>query len=275
MEILRFGHLLLWAAAVLAGAVLVLCLLGLATRDRRFLLSARSGFYAIFVLLLGASITLVHGFLAGFYNNHYIYSYSERALITGFKLAGLWAGLDGSLVFWTLVQAGMAAAVALQYRWSARNASGRRMEPYVYLVLCTVLGFFIALAIQQDAFSEMGIEQRLVASERSRIPMDSSGNLLDGHGLNPQLVNCWFVLHPPCLYIGLVAFSVPFALALAALITGELGGYWLAVVRRWTMVAWIFLTSGIILGGLWAYRQLGWGGYWAWDPVENASFLPW
>jgi cytochrome c-type biogenesis protein CcmF len=107
------------------------------------------------------------------------------------------------------------------------------------------------------------------------IAMDDSGRLLDGAGLNPQLVNYWFVIHPPNLYLGFVGFTAPFAFTIAALLAGQVGDYWIRIVRRWTMVAWLFLTNGVILGGLWAYRQLGWGGYWAWDPVENASFLSW
>jgi len=149
------------------------------------------------------------------------------------------------------------------------------MEPYVYLVLCAIIGFFVALAIRENPFNEMEPRQAIHLASAYNIPLDHQGNLLNGKGLNPQLVNYWFVIHPPCLYLGMVIFAVPFAFGMAALISGELGSYWVRVTRRWTMAAWLFLTCGIILGGLWAYRQLGWGGYWAWDPVENASFLPW
>ncbi|MCZ6795042.1 MAG: cytochrome c biogenesis protein CcsA [Planctomycetota bacterium] len=275
MEVLRYGHILLWLAAAVTAAIAVLSLLGIGLRDRRFVLAARSGFYCLFLLLTAVSACLIHGFVTGAYNNEYVFNYSERDLVPFFKMAGLWAGLDGSLIFWTTVLALMSAIAAFQHRWSSRHPSGRRMEPYTYLALAAILGFFIALSISQTAFAEMSLDERLLYARHFGVDIDQDGNLADGKGLNPQLVNYWFVIHPPCLYLGLVTFSVPFAFAIGALMSGELGSYWIRIARRWAMVSWLFLTSGVFLGGLWAYRQLGWGGYWAWDPVENASFLPW
>lgn len=276
MDVLNFGHsLLTWVAAPLLGLIAVLCLVGAARKDRRYIRSARAGFYVVFILVLASCATLVWGFITGCYNNEYIWGYSDKDLPFFFKFAGLWAGLDGSLLFWTLILTGVSAIAAFQHRWSSQHPSGRRMEPYVYLVLTAIIGFFVMLAISENPFEEMEPRHAVHLASAYNIPMDHTGNLLNGKGLNPQLVNYWFVIHPPCLYLGMVIFSIPFAFGMAALITGELGPYWIRVTRRWTMVAWLFLTCGIILGGLWAYRQLGWGGYWAWDPVENASFLPW
>lgn len=275
MVSLEIGHHLLWIAAVVTALVAILSAVGVAARDRRYVLAARTGIHAQLILLAAASAILVHGFVAGVYNNEYIYNYSERGLLTGFKLAGLWAGLDGSLLFWTMLLGGVSSIAALGFHRASQDPVARRLEPWTYVVLAVITGFFVALSIEQNPFSELDLRHRLVLADRSAIPMDARGNLLDGHGLNPQLVNYWFVIHPPCLYLGFVTFAVPFAIAVAALITGELGGFWVRMARRWALVAWILLTSGIILGGLWAYRQLGWGGYWAWDPVENASFLPW
>lgn len=275
MEVLAFGHKLLLVAVGLLGLMLIFCLIGVIARQRRFVLATRAGFYGLFVLIAGASACLAYGFLAGVYNNDYVYNYSESGLDPFFKLAGLWAGLDGSLLFWTLLLAGASAVAALQQHWSARHPSARRMEPYTYMVLCAVLFFFVFLCLKYSPFEEMGLDRRVALSERHGVPLDEQGNMTDGHGLNPQLVNYWFVFHPPTLYLGFVLFTVPFAFALGALFSGELGDYWIRVTRRWSMVAWLMLTCGIVLGGLWAYRQLGWGGYWAWDPVENASFLPW
>ena len=275
MGVLNLGYTLLLVTAALLCVIALLCLSGIATRNRRFVRSARTGFYLAFVLILASAATLVWGFLTGCYNNEYIWGYSDKDLPFFFKFAGLWAGLDGSLLFWTLILSGVSALAALQHRWSSLHPSGRRMEPYVYLVLCVILGFFVALAIRENPFNEMETRQAVHFASVYNIPMDHQGNLLNGKGLNPQLVNYWFVIHPPCLYLGMVIFAVPFAFGMAALASGELGSYWVRVTRRWTMAAWLFLTCGIILGGLWAYRQLGWGGYWAWDPVENASFLPW
>ena len=275
MEVLDFGHKLLIVAACVTGAIFLCSLAGILLRERRLVLSARAGFYALFVVLAGAAACLCYGFVSGEYNNEYIYNYSERHLPTFFKVAGLWAGLDGSLLFWTLVLSAYCVFVALQHHWSARHPLGRRMEPYVYLVLASVIGFFVAVSFNENVFATMDVGKRLELSRTHQIGVDGSGNLLDGFGLNPQLVNYWFVIHPPTLYLGLIGFTIPFAFTMAALFVGEIGDYWIRIVRRWTMVAWIFLTSGVFLGGFWAYRQLGWGGYWAWDPVENASFLPW
>ncbi len=275
MEILNFGRQLLLLATGLTVVIFLLSLLGLCLKDRRFVVSARTGFYALLALTGGSAGCLVHGFVNGVYDCEYIYNYSEKLLPTGFKIACLWAGLDGSLLFWTFLVTLYSAALAFQHRWSSRHPTGRRLEPYVYLVLTSVIFFFCLVTYQENPFESMTFEKRLQLASSHNIAMDSLGSLTDGSGLNQQLVNYWFVIHPPVLYLGFTAWTVPFALALAALLAGELGDYWIRVVRRWTMVAWIFLTSGIILGGLWAYRQLGWGGYWAWDPVENASFLPW
>ncbi|HBO50925.1 MAG TPA: hypothetical protein DD471_02995, partial [Planctomycetes bacterium] len=275
MDVLNFGYSLLWMTVILLAVIASLCLVGIQARDRRYIKSARIGFYVNFILIFAAAGTLVWGFITGCYNNEYIWGYSDKDLPFFFKVAGLWAGLDGSLLFWTLILAGVSALAALQHRWSSLHPSGRHMEPYVYLVLCVILGFFVALAIRENPFNAMEPRQAIHLASAYNIPMDHEGNLLNGKGLNPQLVNYWFVIHPPCLYLGMVIFAIPFSFGMAALISGELGPYWVRVTRRWTMAAWLFLTCGIILGGLWAYRQLGWGGYWAWDPVENASLLPW
>ncbi len=275
MEVLAFGRQLLLVGTFVTAAIFLLALLGILLADRRFVVSARAGFYALLAVVSGASACLVYGFVSGQYDNDYVYNYSEKFLPFGFKVAGLWAGLDGSLLFWTLLLCAYAAVAAFQHRWSARHPTGRRLEPYVYLVLSTIILFFCVVTWRENPFDVMPLEQRLRLASGHGIALDDSGSLLDGAGLNQQLVNYWFVIHPPTLYLGFTGWAVPFAFALAALLAGELGDYWIRIVRRWSMVAWIFLTSGIILGGLWAYRQLGWGGYWAWDPVENASFLPW
>ena len=275
MDVIEFGRSLLLLATIVTGGVFLLSLLGILLKDRRPVLGARTGLYALCLVLCASAGCLVYGFVTGQYNIDYIYNYSEVHLPTFFKMAGLWAGLDGSVLFWTMLLGCFCALVALQHRKSSQHPTGRRLEPYVYLVLSVVLMFFVVISYQQNPFAEMSPEMRLRLASLHNVAVDDSGNFLDGHGLNPQLVNYWFVIHPPCLYLGFIVFTVPFAFAMAALMAGELGDYWIRVVRRWTMVAWLFLTSGIILGGLWAYRQLGWGGYWAWDPVENASFLPW
>jgi cytochrome c-type biogenesis protein CcmF len=268
MQVLAFGKELLFLAVCLTGLIFVLSVAGVCLRDRRFVVSARVGIYALLILVGGSAACLVHGFLTGQYNNEYIWGYSERALGTPFKVAGLWAGLDGSMLFWTLILCVYAAACAFQHRWSSRHPVGRRLEPYVYVFLSLVIGFFAAVVYYvTNPFAELPLERRLQLSPDGIVP--------DGRGLNPQLENYWMAIHPPCLYLGLVGFTVPFAFAMAALLAGEMGDYWIKITRRWTLVTWTILTCGVVLGGLWAYEMLGWGGYWAWDPVENASILPW
>ncbi len=268
MEVLEFGRQLLWLAVCLTATIFLLSLYGILRKDRRFVIAARIGFYGLLVLVASSSVCLIHGFLTGQYNNEYIYGYSERSLGTPYKIAGLWAGPNGSLLFWTLILCVYSAVAALQHRWSSRHPVGRRLEPYVYLVLSVVIFFFVIVTAHvTNPFGAFSPEERLAMSPDGIVP--------DGHGLNPQLENYWMVIHPPSLYIGLVGFAIPFAFSMAALLAGEMGDYWLKITRRWTMVAWTFLTIGVILGGLWAYEMLGWGGYWAWDPVENASILPW
>lgn len=267
MEVLEFGRHLLFLAVCLTVVIFFLSLLGVLIRDRRPVVAARTGFYVLLALVGASSGCLIYGFLSGQYNIEYIYRYSERSLGTPFKFAGLWAGLDGSILFWTLILCGFSALAALQHRWSSRHPVGRRIEPHFYMVLSAVIFFFIFMAHQVNPFEEMPLAERM-----NRAP---DGQISDGHGLNPQLENYWMAIHPPMLYLGLVGFTIPFAFSMASLMAREMGDYWIKVTRRWTLIIWTFLTIGIILGGLWAYEMLGWGGYWAWDPVENASILPW
>jgi len=274
--VLETGRHLLTGSLVLTAAVIVLSLVAVLQRDRRLIGAARAGFYGILVLVAGSSSCLVYGFVTGQYDNEYIFNYSEKSLALPFKLAGLWAGLDGSILFWCLILSAFAAAAAFQHHWSSRHPVGRRLEPWVYVILGLILFFFLLIThLVANPFEFMDLAHRQAQAARLGVPIDPAGHLLDGHGLNPQLENYWMAIHPPSLYIGFVGFTVPFAFALASLIARETGDYWIKITRRWTMVSWIFLTNGIILGGLWAYEMLGWGGYWAWDPVENASFLPW
>jgi len=280
-DLLRIDPLLAAGQGAMLGglglclAIVLLCVTGIALRDRRFVRAARRGMYGMPVLLFVASAGLVHGFVAGVYDLKYIFEYSERAQTLPFKIAGLWAGLDGSLLFWALlvsIYAGLAARTGRRETPPARV----RMEPYLYPVLAIVLGFFLVVTnFLANPFQVLGRAEIEGLVSQGRATLAASGAIADGSGLNPLLNNYWMLIHPPSLYVGFTGFTIPFAFAAAALLSGELGLYWIRATRAWTMIAWLFLTNGIILGGLWAYEVLGWGGYWAWDPVENASFLPW
>ncbi|MDR7415220.1 MAG: heme lyase CcmF/NrfE family subunit [Armatimonadota bacterium] len=170
-----------------------------------------------------------------------------------YRLSGLWGGQAGSLLFWTWMLSAFSALAQLRHR-----RTDPVLLPYAILVLSTVLAFFLLLvAAFENPFRTFEVPPP------------------DGRGLNPLLLDPGMVVHPPLLYLGFVGFSVPYAFAMAALLTGRLDREWIVATRSWTLFAWAALSAGILAGGWWAYRVLGWGGYWGWDPVENASLLPW
>ena len=209
--------------------------------------------YAVAVLVAIASVILWYALLTDKFQLSYVWNHSERALPVFYKFAALWGGQSGSLLFWSLLLSLYSVVVALSFR--------RRLPTQMPFVNATMLAtsvFFLVLMV----FSTNPFEQFGFAPP-------------DGQGLNPLLQNYWMVIHPVMLYLGYVGLAVPFAFAVAALMSKQLGNQWVRTVRRWTLIPWMFLSAGIIMGSQWAYMELGWGGYWAWDPVENASFLPW
>ena len=215
-----------------------------------------SSFHAIFAVcgLVGiAAVILWYGLLTDQFQIGYIWNSSERTLPTFYKFAAIWGGQAGSLLFWTLLLSLFSTAAAVTFRTSQRT-----LMPYVNgTLLASILFFLVLLVFSANPFEQIGV-----------VPSD-------GRGLNPLLQNYWMVIHPVMLYLGWVGLTVPFAFAVAALLSKRLDRRWVRTVRRWTLIPWMFLSAGIIMGSQWAYMELGWGGYWAWDPVENASFLPW
>ncbi|MSR22687.1 MAG: heme lyase CcmF/NrfE family subunit [Gemmatimonadetes bacterium] len=247
------GEFALWIALPVALWGCALAFLGGAWSRGDLVLSAERCTYAIFFLVAVASAGIITAFVQDRYEYWYVYNYSSRELLTFFKIAGLWAGQRGSIVFWAL-NLSLFSSIAI---WFNRDRN-RDLMPYVNGVLLALLSFFIAISIfVQPPFELLGFTPA------------------DGRGLNPQLQNYWMTMHPPMLYLGFTSFSIPFAFAMAALMTGHLDARWFQVTRKWTLSSWLFLTVGVILGMRWAYEELGWGGYWFWDPVENASLLPW
>jgi len=215
--------------------------------------SSRHAVLAHFALVTLAILLLEYALIRSDFSLRYVVNNSTRSSLLQYKIAGLWGSLEGSLLLWEWLQALLAALVAIRYR-------GRhpQLMPYVLAILQGISAFFLlVMTVAVHPFARM-------------IPVP-----LDGRGLNPLLEVTDMLIHPLLLYLGYVGFSVPFAFAMAALITGRLSEEWLTITRRWTVVAWLLLTGGIFYGGWWSYRTLGWGGYWAWDPVENASFMPW
>jgi cytochrome c-type biogenesis protein CcmF len=216
-------------------------------------LSVRRSVYAVFVALAVASVSLWVGLLSHDFNIEYVWAYTSRNLPTYFVVSAFWAGQKGSLLFWAVVLSTFAALA--QLLTAQRH---RHLLPYVAGVTNAVVVFFVSVML-------------FAANPFSRLDFTP----LDGHGLNPQLQNVGMVIHPPMLYLGYISITIPFAFAVAALLARRMDAGWIVAIRKWTLVSWLFLSIGITLGMWWAYVELGWGGYWAWDPVENASFLPW
>src|ERR1700683_903217 len=212
----------------------------------------RAGIVAFGAVLLAAIVLVVSAFRDDF-TIAYIFHHSNRDLPGPYKFATLCAGQEGSLVFWSLLLAGYGFVLRLRYK------TDPRLFAYASVVLAAVQIFFLALI--NFAAQPFGLLEGPLRA--------------DGSGLNPLLQYPEMVIHPPMLYLGYVGFTVPFAFALGALIMKYPGEKWIHITRRWTMVTWAFLTCGVFLGAHWAYSVLGWGGYWGWDPVENASLMPW
>jgi cytochrome c-type biogenesis protein CcmF len=215
--------------------------------------TARRAGIVVFGGVLLAAIALVVSAFRDDFTIAYIFHHSNRDLPAPYKFATLWSGQEGSLLFWSLLLAGYGFVLRLGYK------TDPRLFAYASVVLAGVQIFFLALV--NFAANPFGLLEG---------PMRA-----DGSGLNPLLQYPEMVIHPPMLYLGYVGFTVPFAFALGALIMKYPGEKWIHITRRWTMVTWGFLTCGIFLGAHWAYAVLGWGGYWGWDPVENASLMPW
>ena len=215
--------------------------------------TARRAGVVIFPAVLLAAVALVVSAFRDDFSIAYIFHHSNRDLPAAYKFATLWSGQEGSLVFWALVLSGYAFVLRLRYK------TDPRLFAYASVIVAAVQIFF--LAVVNFAANPFG----LLAG-----PMRP-----DGAGLNPLLQYPEMVIHPPMLYLGYVGFTIPFAFALGALIMKYPGEKWIHITRRWTMVTWGFLTCGVFLGSHWAYSVLGWGGYWGWDPVENASLMPW
>ena len=215
--------------------------------------TARRAGIAVFGMVLLASVVLVAAAFTDNFSIAYIFHHSNRDLPGPYKFAVLWSGQEGSLLFWSLLLSAYGFVLRLRYK------TDPRLFAYASVVIAAVQVFFLLL---------LNVAAHPFAILEGQIPPD-------GSGLNPLLQYPEMVIHPPMLYLGYVGFTVPFAFALGALIMRYPGEKWIHITRRWTMVTWGFLTIGVFLGAHWAYSVLGWGGYWGWDPVENASLMPW
>jgi cytochrome c-type biogenesis protein CcmF len=228
-------------------------------KNKPFLiLSGERAVLAVWLLISTAAGILIYSLMIGDMRMAYVASHTNRAMPGFYKFAAWWGGQEGSLLFWSWILSTYGAVVVLTGR-----GKHRVLMPWVVAILSSVQIFFLTLnAFVVSPFQVLALD-RVVTS----VP--------DGMGLNPLLQYWAMVIHPPMLYLGYVGFAVPFAFAMASLISKAPGDSWIHTTRRWTIVTWLFQGTGIMLGSAWAYHVLGWGGYWMWDPVENASLLPW
>src|SRR4051812_10947752 len=248
------GTFLLLAAFVTCSYAAVVSVAGARRRSRRLIESGIGAFHLIAAIMTAASAILINAFLTGDYSFKYVVHYSDSVQPILYKLTSYWGGLDGSIMFWVFLLSIFGSLAVYVNR-----DRHRELIPYVVATISTVQMFFLFLMIaHKNPFTTF-----LTAAPT------------EGEGLNPLLQNFYMAIHPPSLYTGFVGMTIPFAFGIAALVTGHLDDSWLRAVRRWTMVSWLFLSFGLTLGMIWAYEELGWGGYWGWDPVENAALLPW
>ena len=250
---IEIGHFSVVTALVLSALGMASSVLALKTRNVDWVRVGRMALTSIFILLFLGMASLVYSFLVRDFSVRYVAATSNAQLPLFYTIAAVWGGHEGSLLLWVFILSAF-STVAVWLHWRTQPA----IMPYLIGVECTVImGFLLLILFLSSPFDRL-------------IPAPP-----DGKDLNPLLQDPAMVMHPPMLYMGYVGFSIPFSFAMAALLSGRLGEEWIKVTQRWTVLAWLCLTTGILLGGYWAYYELGWGGYWGWDPVENASFMPW
>jgi cytochrome c-type biogenesis protein CcmF len=258
-----FGSFALLLAFVAAVYAFVGGIAGIVTRKPLLIKSARNAGIAVCVLVAIAVATLVYFFLTDNFSMAYVQEHSNRALPVFYKVAALWSGQEGSLLWWTFL-----LSVYSFFALVLNRKKHPELMPYVGVTLAGVQIFFLTLNnFVTNPFHILG-----AAGPSGTMQMVTVG---EGNGLTPLLQYFEMVIHPPMVYLGYTGFTIPFAFALAALLGRYPGEKWIHITRRWTMVAWCFQTIGVLLGAHWAYAMLGWGGYWEWDPVENAALLPW
>ena len=252
------GSLAILLAFCVAIYAVVASVAGRLKRKPFLIVSGERAVYSVWALITVASAILVYALITGDFRFSYVAEHSNRSMPLLYKFAAWWGGQEGSLLFWSWLLSSYTAIVVFTNRHRHRD-----MMPYVIGVLMSVQTFFLILSnFVVSPFKMLAVEGSITA-------------VADGNGLNPLLQYPAMAIHPPMLYLGYVGFAVPFAFAIGSLITRQPGDAWIHTTRRWTLITWLFQSCGIMLGMAWAYHVLGWGGYWGWDPVENASLLPW
>jgi len=253
MSVYWLGPLALWVGLGLALYGLVVGIVGGRRRDQRLIDGATGSVFGTGICVAFAYALLTAGFLADEFRLSYVANNASRAMPPWYKATAVWGGMEGSMLLWAFILAGYSTAAI----WIHRRRHPE-LIPYAASVLQGIMAFFLGV---------------MVFSSKPFVMLDFTP--VDGVGLNPLLQNHWMAAHPPSLYMGYVGWSIPFAFAMAALISGRLGTEWIVAIRKWALVAFLFLTVGNLMGSHWAYIELGWGGFWGWDPVENSAIMPW
>ena len=267
-----FGYGVLILSFVMAIYAIGSAVYGYQIKSTRWVESSRLAMQLTFPLISLSALSLIYLLVTDQYNIGFVYEVTSRSMPIYLKVTALWGGQSGSLVFWGWLMSAFATAVTLR-KWDR----DREFLPWVVVVCSVTMAFFVGLVIfYENPFGKYwqtlsGEVVTAMFAPAAAVPFTPP----DGRGLNPLLRHPGMVIHPPMLYLGFVSFVIPFAFAIAALVTGRTDDRWIRITRRWTIVAWCFLSIGLVLGGRWAYDVLGWGGYWGWDPVEIAAFMPW
>lgn len=255
----NIGALAILLSFCLSIFAIVASLVGAWKKKPFLIVSAERAVICVWSLVTLASGLLIYALMVGDYRLAYVAAHSNKAMPMIYKFSAWWGGQEGSLLMWNFILATYALVVVLQNR-----RKHREIMPYVTTTMMVTQAFFLMLiAFLVPPFQVLSTGGKAIV------------DVGDGQGLNPLLQYWTMVIHPPTLYLGYVGYIVPFAFALGSLITRQPGDSWIFTTRRWAIVTWLFQSTGILLGAGWAYSVLGWGGYWGWDPVENASFLPW
>ena len=235
--------------------------------------SARRAMLLTWPLISLSAAALIYLLINNHFEISFVYEVTSRSMPTYLKITAWWGGQAGSLIFWSWLMSAFASLVTLR-KWDR----DREFLPWVIVVSSVTVAFFLAMSVFfENPFARMWfntdgemVKAMIQPAGAIAVPLQA-----DGRGLNPLLRHPGMIIHPPMLYLGFVSFVIPYAFAMAALITGRTDDRWIRITRRWTLWAWLFLSFGLVLGGRWAYDVLGWGGYWGWDPVEIAAFMPW
>ena len=267
-----FGYGVLWVSFLLALFSASAAVYGYFRKEDRWVESARRAVILTFPLVTLATYLLIYLLVTGHYEIKYVYDVASNEMPLYLRVTALWGGQEGSLLFWSWLMSAFAYG-AMLHEWER----DRELLPWVEAVTAITLAFFLSLSLAFENpfarwWSTSSGQVAAMIRPLGAIPLPTPP---DGAGLNPLLRHPGMIIHPPMLYMGFVGFVIPFAFAIAALVTGRTDARWIRLTRRWTLWAWLFLTCGLVLGMWWAYDVLGWGGYWSWDPVEIAALMPW